>query len=64
MRQRGHSPALETVEWPLESRGLPLGLRVLAGVGAAAFLMVGVNSALVGVHSLSVPQGPAAPTAR
>lgn len=36
-------------------RGLPLGFRILAGVGAAAFVMIGVNILVVGLGLLKEP---------
>jgi hypothetical protein len=38
-----------------ERTGMPLGLRILAGLGAAAFILIGINIALVGLGSLLAP---------
>lgn len=63
MAQRPVPFPQDSDELPLERRGLPLGLRILAGTGAAAFLLIGVNTLIVGIGLLSAPPTPERPRA-
>ncbi|MEB3332241.1 MAG: hypothetical protein VKI83_07110 [Synechococcaceae cyanobacterium] len=51
-----HRPPLDDLEAMRERSGLPPALRLLAGVGALAFVLIGVNLLVVGIREILQPR--------
>ena len=51
-----HRPPVDDLEEMREHAGTPLALRLLAGLGALAFVLIGANILVVGIRELLQPR--------